>query len=488
MIQDLHLLSRLLLDKIRACFDHCFLTRDACGVETLGWLKEAVYVTQQYSYMPAAGRADALHLSAVFEHLQQNFVPLITSIPELLEPYQSVNADGATIRRYAIVNPDTQVQVDAHVAATAPPQLASHTQLASQQKQPPASDKRPALRLDSSEANADSKQKAPHRALPDGTNRSAGHSRSARPVASRPVVDAATAALTYMQRRYCSGLVMLSSPASPADSQLEGTRAPRQHPTETCTFRLTMQPTDPAWDSPQSLHLQGQLDCGSYPKQGSFSLQLQPEQQHISQAAIIVANQLIAAEADQHVGRPAALQQLLRFVDNRAGMLFHEAEDIVLEAGLRRRQTDTQTGPGRARQAPPPTSSHPAHYPTAATAPEARSATSSEELADVSKQGNSHSQAAASAQGHTQALDLDAVDDIARSMAHADLRASEPDAQHPGASEQESEGWSDSQWDSSASYTGPEQHSSESEYQPESSDAEDMPHTGAHCNMTISYT
>lgn len=422
---------------------------------------------------PHEGKGNTLHLSAIFEHLQQNFVPLITSIPELLEPYQSVNADGATIRRYAIVNPDNQVQVDAHVAAIAKSEPLVNSQSTTQESRASSSS---ALPVHSSETAPGSSQKAPH-----STSRSAGQIRSARPVTSRPVIHAATAALTYMQRRYGSSLVMLSSPTSTADSQVEGTHTPAFHPTGTCTFTLTMQPTDPAWDSSQSLHLHGQLDCGSYPEQRSFSLQLQPEQQNISQAGSSVANQLIAAEADQHAERPAAFQQLLRFVDNRAGMLFHEAEDIVLEAGLRRRQVEAQTGPGRVRQAPPPSSYHPAenaHHLTA-TAHEVGSAASRAELADASKQGKSDAQAPASAQGHTQALDLDAVDNIARSIAHADLDASESDAHHPGASEQESEGWSDSQWDSSASYAGPEQHTSDSEYQPESFDAEDMPHTDA---------
>ena len=38
-----------------------------------------------------------------------NFVSLLTSLPELVEAYQSTDTAGATVRRYAIINDDQQV-------------------------------------------------------------------------------------------------------------------------------------------------------------------------------------------------------------------------------------------------------------------------------------------------------------------------------------------------------------------------------------------
>ncbi len=45
----------------------------------------------------------------MFDAAQRDFVSLISYIPELVEPYEGTNADGATVRRFAIVNADQEV-------------------------------------------------------------------------------------------------------------------------------------------------------------------------------------------------------------------------------------------------------------------------------------------------------------------------------------------------------------------------------------------
>ncbi len=55
-------------------------------------------------------------------------------MPEFLEPYQSVNTDGATVRRYALVNPDNQVQIDSQ-AMKAPQRASAKVERQQQQLQ-----------------------------------------------------------------------------------------------------------------------------------------------------------------------------------------------------------------------------------------------------------------------------------------------------------------------------------------------------------------
>lgn len=48
-------------------------------------------------------------LRTIFEQASSDFVRLITSLPDLLERYEGVSEDGATVRRIAILNDDTEV-------------------------------------------------------------------------------------------------------------------------------------------------------------------------------------------------------------------------------------------------------------------------------------------------------------------------------------------------------------------------------------------
>jgi hypothetical protein len=56
-----------------------------------------------------SGGGEALELGRLLMPCATAFVSLITSLPELVEPYEGVNDAGATLRRFAIINTDTQV-------------------------------------------------------------------------------------------------------------------------------------------------------------------------------------------------------------------------------------------------------------------------------------------------------------------------------------------------------------------------------------------
>ena len=286
-----------------------------------------------------------------------------------------------------------------------------------------------------------------------------------------------TAALTYMQRRYGGGLTIHTS--APASQTLPKSENAEATSSQGCTFTLTIQPTDPAWDAKElhSLKLQGLLSA-DYPKPESYSICVDPQQNCLSNSAASVANQLIAAEGRLHAGRPGALQQLLRYVDNRAAMLFHEAEDIVLEAAQKRRQAHSQAQksagnqpveegtlqqPSRQGQAPPPP-------PQTENSESAESQVALPGSADVDSSGHRHT-------GPDLAADLAA--DLGGMLVSDEAR----DAHRGGvgASEQDSDGyWSESQWDSSASYAGRDQQTSDSDHQHDSSDAEHAPQAGVH--------
>jgi hypothetical protein len=56
-----------------------------------------------------------LQLARLLLPCARDFVRLITLLPELVEPYESVNDDGATVRRYTIINTDTEVRPCCHL-------------------------------------------------------------------------------------------------------------------------------------------------------------------------------------------------------------------------------------------------------------------------------------------------------------------------------------------------------------------------------------
>ena len=271
---------------------------------------------QDYSTYAAelcTGVANDLTLLPIFQHLEQDFVSLITCLPEFLEPYQSVNADGATVRRYAIINPDNQVQIDTHAAAAK------------------TDSRMPSLAASKQAKQSDSPQSAARQAAAarPQTLRTDTHSPPLEGIALGDATMPAgiKTALTYMQRRYGSGLTIHTpAPASQTSSHSETTQSVASLG---CVFALTIQPTDPAWDAKElgNLKLQGHLN-GDYPKPESYGISVDAQQNCLSDSAGSIVNQLVAAEGRQHAGRSGALQQLLRFVDNRYCHALHYCCDI----------------------------------------------------------------------------------------------------------------------------------------------------------------
>ena len=262
----------------------------------------------RYAAEWCTGVCNDLNLLPVFQHLEQDFVSLLTCLPELLEPYQSVNADGATVRRYAIINPDNWVQIDTHAAAA---KTDSQVPSSAASRQPKQSDFSQSAASKAAAARPQSHRTVTHSPPLQGIA-----------VGDATVPAGINTALTYMQRRYGSGLIISApSPASQTSSNSETTQSPLASGSAAslgCTFALTIQPTDPAWDAKElgSLKLQGHLS-GDYPKPGSYGISLDGQQHHLSDSAGSIVNQLVAAEGRRHAGRSGALQQLLRFVDNR---------------------------------------------------------------------------------------------------------------------------------------------------------------------------
>jgi hypothetical protein len=47
----------------------------------------------------------------VYQYAERNFVALLTSLPELVESYESVDSHGASVRRYMINDPGSHMEV-----------------------------------------------------------------------------------------------------------------------------------------------------------------------------------------------------------------------------------------------------------------------------------------------------------------------------------------------------------------------------------------
>ena len=63
--------------------------------------------------------SSGLQLASIFRDAQTEFLALVTSLPELVEAYESVDTAGASARRYMINDPDSRLE--SQPAATAHP-------------------------------------------------------------------------------------------------------------------------------------------------------------------------------------------------------------------------------------------------------------------------------------------------------------------------------------------------------------------------------
>lgn len=91
-----------------------------------------------------AGTTQANLVAQVFRHAQASFLELVTSVPELLEAYESVDEHGASLRRVMINDPDSQILLTDSLSARIGSQAAASSsagieQAASQQTMPQSS-------------------------------------------------------------------------------------------------------------------------------------------------------------------------------------------------------------------------------------------------------------------------------------------------------------------------------------------------------------
>ena len=461
-------------------------------------------------------------MDTIFTYVQQHFVSLITLLPSIIEPYQSVNTDGATVRRFTIINNDHELQ--AATAFEQAPTAAAASQVPSapgakpdaRQRLPPTGAAAPSQSA-ALQAEADQAASSPPSGSHAGTVDSAHmqtdshlHPTSTAAAASTAAAlssqkaaatmdsrlaylpDSVQAAIKYMQRRYSNAVVVPNPAKDSLPRELQGTQDKQQQAVDcqdgaVCQVLLDIQPTDPSWDPKQAekLHLAAEF-TRQYPQMGSFGLRLAGKQAHLSDAACNIANQLIAAEAAQHAARNTGMQQLLRFVENRAGMLLHEAEDICLEAARRRTQNQlsahspaqpqsSQQLPGqlpvshisesRQQAPPPPTTSDAGAFQTSSSNPASDMLSAGSESAhsrSATQQQNSNPQSTSPVEGLVTDLEGTHVTDGS-------------DGEAGSRSEQDSEAtWDESQWDSTASYSDDVHHDSDSEpSQASASEADD---------------
>ena len=188
---------------------------------------------------------------------------LISALSELLEPYESSNASGATVRRYAFAQTSQVVFMPT-----------------------PAPAKHPATTAQ----------------LPASAGPPAAASRtSARPAAPAGMQPE----LAYLQKRFGQGC-RVQPPA--ADAQPAGTQR----------FSLSFKPSDPAWPH-QAGTLSGSISP-AYPAPEAWQLTLEPGQP-VAAAVAGVLGKLLRHEGLRHSTQP--LRAALRHFDARAAELLN---------------------------------------------------------------------------------------------------------------------------------------------------------------------
>jgi hypothetical protein len=273
-----------------------------------------------------------LNLAPLWATAAQQYVHLLTLVPEVLESYQSTDASGSTVRRWAILSDQTTVHIDASVHPSASSSLAAAAAAAAaaasaeQQQQ---------------QAAAEAAAQAAAPPLPRGIQQELDFLQKRHKLRQLPPGQAAADAAACQ----LAGLSLTGGGAqTAAGAELAATKGAAAAAVEApmVVFELRVQPTDPAWDSSHPLLLAGSL-AGGYPQAaGSLVLTVCPQQpQPLPELQLQVLDKLLAAEAASTTGRPGALRSLVRYVENHGGELWQQAEDMAAEVG-RRRQAQAQ--------------------------------------------------------------------------------------------------------------------------------------------------
>lgn len=227
---------------------------------------------------------------------------LLTSDGSFLEPYQSVDAAGATVRRHTFVDPSAaSAELEQHVAANDPADVRSAA----------ATTKQHASGIHASPSDEASQ----HACLPSFA-------------AGTP----AAAEQTYLQRRF--GPVFRQHPNAPTKPALQfATQSPPKSPAaggheprqQAVHFELQLQPTDASWDSTAQLRLRGRLHA-SYAEAGSWALQILPNSMVSTKQAQLMMR--LAEHAGSGKGAASPIRAILRHLENRAGLLAQVSQPL----------------------------------------------------------------------------------------------------------------------------------------------------------------
>ena len=224
------------------------------------------------SWDDGTGSSTELRLGTIYEDAQANLLALFTSAPDFIEPYESVDAHGASIRRFAVLSspPCGGVSVPEEPAPANSDQVDNKPL-----SRPPVVGK----------SNADDHSKAAPRPAP-------------------ALGAALEKEVAYMRRRFGTAVIIQHQSAS--------LRAGWETPG--ITFRVDMHPADPEWPGAAPagalMVLEGAVSH-AYPAPGSVSLAV-AESMPLPQQVRLLLTAALQREALRLEGRVDALRTLLR--------------------------------------------------------------------------------------------------------------------------------------------------------------------------------
>ncbi|KAL4457732.1 hypothetical protein ABPG75_012597 [Micractinium tetrahymenae] len=336
---------------------------DAVAVEVLSAelpakLRQAVAAELKRLWAASGPAPGALNLPLLWAQASHCFLHLITLLPEALEAYECEDAQGSTVRRWAVLSDEATVTVDASVApkpaATAPGSVPGT--VAGQAAASPAGSATGSRQAQAQQAQRGQPQPAePPGGLPGALQQELAFLGRRYGLRQLPPADAAAAQLASLH-------LSPGSAAEAAGAAAVGGGAARagQVPAPAVAFELALQPTDPAWEPgshPPQLLLQGWAGA-TYPRPGSLVLAVSPQQPQLGQLPREVLDKLLAEEVSAALAAgggglraAAALGAVVRHVANHAGQLWEQAEDIVAEVARRRRPQAGQQGQQQGRGA-----------------------------------------------------------------------------------------------------------------------------------------
>ena len=304
-----------------------------------------------------AGLHNSMHLGVIFDTAQQDFVSLLTLLPELVEAYESVDAQGASARRYAIVDPESHIEVvessRAHgtdgdestcnlqpamhsqerlmglnKATTGVPksepaeeqmplpgcngQLSSGKEAKCQQAEPASTSAAQGLRVEQQTLMAAARPAVRSgQAHQPGTN---GASLTSFPEQAQPDI-------LFLQRRYRHSVTLL--------------------PEDGPCFVLQLEPNDPSWQRGKRLHLKGKV-AATYPAAGSLELSCE-QTPDLDPDVCAMLDRILAAhiaalggwKQDDGALKFDLLRKVVREIDNSGGQFLHLAQDVLLQYARR---------------------------------------------------------------------------------------------------------------------------------------------------------